>query len=295
LGDGHGDEVIALVHLYIPIDARFTIGDGQHRLKAYDDVLHSHEDPHDPVLQRLQASGTPAIIVEEGDPAKTAQDFVDLQRNAKPLSSSLGAAMDRRKAINRLALELAKSIKLLNDGGPGDRIEYLSQTLSKLSPKMYTFASWRFAVGTLVIGFGQRTRKGWEDTADGALAGPKYGEWLNRLHEIFDEAAEKLPGWSQVIAGSATVQNFRQKYVLGAGAGFNAFAGALHGVLELRKSWKDALKRVADVDWLKVSEDGSPVFFEGTIVQQGKVLNNRPAFEAAAQKLFEAITKSKAA
>src|SRR5207249_5081968 len=98
----------------------------------------------------VKASGTPAIIVEEADPAKTAQDFVDLQRNVKPLSSSLGASLDRRWGVNRLAMDLAKSTRLLHGEAPGDRIEYLSQTLSKLSPKMYTFASWRFAVGTIL-------------------------------------------------------------------------------------------------------------------------------------------------
>src|SRR5438105_938629 len=83
-----------------------------------------------------------------------AQDFVDLQRNVKPLSSSLGAALDRRWSVNRFAMDLAKNVGLLKAEADGDRIEYLSPNLSKLSPKLYTFASWRFAMGTLLIGFG---------------------------------------------------------------------------------------------------------------------------------------------
>ena len=161
---------------FIPIDARFSIGDGQHRLRAYEQVIRSHEE-HDPLLEKIRKSGSPAIIVEEDDPAKIAQDFVDLQRNAKPLSSSLGAAMDRRLSINSVALELARTLDLFRGESPGDRIEYLSQTLSKLAPRLYTFASWRWAVGTILIGFGQRTRRKWEEATEVALNPSELSKW----------------------------------------------------------------------------------------------------------------------
>lgn len=285
----------ALGWAFIPIDARFSIGDGQHRLRAYERVIGSHEE-HDPLLENIRRSGSPAIIVEEDDPAKIAQDFVDLQRNAKPLSSSLGAAMDRRLAINSVALELARSLDVFRGEAPGDRIEYLSQTLSKLAPRAYTFASWRWAVGTILIGFGQRTRRKWEQATEEALNPSELSRWKSTLSEVFTAATKTLPGWKDLAAGEISVPAFRETYVLGSAAGLNAFAGAMHEVLSQGLDWQGAVQRMAALNWLKVAADEEQVpFFEGTILQDGHVLNTRPSFEAAAKKLFKAAATQRAA
>jgi len=288
---GDGDRPVQLGYVIVPIDARFTIGDGQHRLRAYEQVLITHgEDEHDPVLQNLKSSGTPAIIVEEADASKTAQDFVDLQRNVKPLSSSLGASLDRRWGVNRLAMDLAKSVGLMRGDAAGDRVEYLSQTLSKLSPKMYTFASWRFAIGTLLIGFSQRSRQKWEQEAERALTG-QFDERMAEINELFAFAASRLPGWREILAGELTVPAFRERYVLGTAAGLNAFAGASHTFLTKKRDMRPVVERMSEVDWRKLNADGQKgsVFFEGTIVHAGKVVSSRTAFEPAAAKLTQYI------
>lgn len=284
-----------LGYVHVPIDARFTIGDGQHRLRAYEDVLRKHAvDEHDPVLVNIKQSGTPAIIVEEDNPAKTAQDFVDLQRNVKALSSSLGASLDRRWGVNRLAMDLAKKVSLLGDAAPGDRIEYLAQTLSKLSPKLYTFASWRFAVGTVLIGFSQRTRQKWEQEAEGALAG-RYEQWLERLANLFGDATQSLPGWREVQLGSLAVPAFRERYVLGTAAGLNAFAGAAHALIAKKADLGEAIERMGEIDWLKQPATGNEaVFFEGTVVQFGKVISSRTAFEPAAERVLKYVERDEA-
>lgn len=289
------DEGVQLGYIHVPIDVRFTIGDGQHRIRAYEDVLRRHgEDEHDPVLENIRKSGTPVIIVEESNPAKTAQDFVDLQRNVKPLSSSLGASLDRRWGVNRLAMELAKKVTILADAAPGDRIEYLSQTLSKLSPKMYTFASWRFAVGTVVIGFSQRSRQKWEQEAERELSG-RYEEWLGRLVDLFEEASSALPGWRDVRLGKLAVPAFRERYVLGTAAGLNALAGAAHSAMNKDIDIGSAIDIMAEIDWLKdPAEEAGSAFFEGTIVQAGKVVSSRTAFEPAAERLLDHVTRGAA-
>jgi DGQHR domain-containing protein len=295
-------DTVELGWLSIPIDARFFIGDGQHRLKAYEQVLSTRE-PDDPAVENLRKSGSPAIIVEEDNPAKIAQDFVDLQRNGKPLSSSLGASMDRRVHINRLALDVVKAVKLFQDEYPGDRIHYLGQTLGKYSNQLYTFASWRYAVGTILIGFSEHSRRKWEARTNRILDGKnEYDRWYKLLCEMFEEASRQLPGWKDVLAKNMTVPQFREKYVLGSSAGLTAFAGAMHRILDPEwkqkhgLDWREALRRMAAVDWLKAPTSATGrVFFEGTIVQNGNVINNRPAFEAAAEKLYESVTSVKAA
>jgi hypothetical protein len=84
-----------------------------------------------------------------------------------------------------------------------------------------------------------------------------------------------------------SVPFFRQQFVLGSAAGLNALAGALH--YTMKDPAADLLRffeRASQVDWRKTQVRGaSKVFFEGTIVQRGKVISSRSAFEDAAQKL----------
>ena len=290
VGDSDADEPVQMGYMSLPIDTRFTIGDGQHRLRAYEQVLQKHGgDEHDKVLDNIRRSGTPAIIVEEQDAAKTAQDFVDLQRNVKPLSSSLGAALDRRWGINRLAMELAKSTVLLNDGQPGNRIEYLSQSLSKLSPKMYTFASWRYAVGVLLVGFSRGGgRRQLDQATEKVLARETFEDWHRRLRELFDEAATKMPGWSSVVRGELPVPQFRERYVLGSSAGLMVFAAAMHDTIGRPGAASGAIAMLAAIDWLKASDAGRQAFFEGTILQGGKVVSASSMVDAARKRLAQA-------
>ena len=58
-----------------------------------------HAEDGDPVLERLRASGQPAVVVIDDEPLNRAQDFTDLQKNAKPPSSSIALSMDRRQPV----------------------------------------------------------------------------------------------------------------------------------------------------------------------------------------------------
>ena len=144
----------------------------------------------------------PLLIVVDDDPARRAQDFVDLQRNAKPPSGSLGSSMDRRHAINRFTLDIAK-VADLTDGG--QRVEFLKDTVGKLSGKLYTFQAFRQFVVMLMIGSSQRTRAGLEKAADEAVANGHYQGEFDRVLDLLNTAAHAMPGWAEIIDGSSTV------------------------------------------------------------------------------------------
>ena len=84
--------------------------------------------------------------------------------------------------------------------------------------------------------------------------------------------------------------------MIGSAAGLNAFAGAMHEVLSQGLDWQGAVRRMASLNWLKIAAEEDQVpFFEGTIIQNGHVLNRRPSFEEAARKLFKAAAAQRAA
>jgi hypothetical protein len=158
----------------------------------------------------------------------------------------------------------------------------MSSTVGKTKPKLFTLQSVRYAIGTALIGFGQRTTRGWESATDGVLDnGHKFDvaelTWTRRL----DLAAEHLPGWKEIDNGTMSIPEARDQFVTLTGAGFTALMGALHAVEEAGGNVDTAIKEAGKVDWRK--DDAA--FFGGTLVQEGKVLGSRNAFEAASAAL----------
>ena len=190
--------------LHLKPGVKLDMGDGQHREGALDMVVDGHNDPDDPVYLRLVSSSINVNIVVEDDYKQRQQDYVDLQKNAKPVSTSSAATLDSRREINRLARAVVLKARLFADPkhGPGQRVEYMSSSVGKTKPKLYTLQSVRYALGTGLIGFGQRTTRGWETATDAMLDNAHKFDvaeltWTRRL----DLATDHLPGWKEIHQG----------------------------------------------------------------------------------------------
>ena len=93
----------------------------------------------------------------DDSPLNRAQDFTDLQRNAKPPSASIGLSMDRHQPINRLLIALVQDATAIPPFKGGDRIEFLKDSPGKLSTKLFSYKTVRYLSGTVLIGTSQRT------------------------------------------------------------------------------------------------------------------------------------------
>jgi DGQHR domain-containing protein len=293
VSDRWKERTVQLGTLSIPIGTKFHIGDGQHRLGAYDDVLREHDDHDDAIFQKIIGSGQPAILVEEDRGWKIALDFVDLGHNAKPLTTSLGFALDQRQAINRLAFELVMDLELFAyssaDGvsEKAGRIEFQGNAVGKGSAKLYTFASWRFAVATYLLGWETRDkRKILRQTQDLLEPAELYDRVRGKIRDVFIDASHGLPGWQQLQREkSYSARRFRETSVLGTSAGLTALAYALRTADDHGVDVSDAISRLARINWAKEAVEGKQPFFNHTIVVGGKVLSSRTNFEPAGDDL----------
>jgi len=293
VNDRWADKNVQLGQLHIPIGTRFHVGDGQHRMGAYEDVFEIH-DEDDEVFQRIVGSGQPAIIVEEDRGWKIALDFVDLGHNAKPLTTSLGFALDVRQPLNRLAFQLARELDVLRyvpaEGTAEDagRIEFQGNAVGKGSAKLYTFASWRYAVATYLLGFDTRDkRKIAKETTFLLDDDASFKRVLGELKTVVSYAARKLPGWQHLLTTPTTytAREFRERSVLGTSAGLTALAYALKTTKDAGVSYEDAVARLAKINWSKETVGDTPPFFNHTIIVGGKVLSSRTNYEPAGQDL----------
>jgi DGQHR domain-containing protein len=280
--------------LYTRPGAKFVVGDGGHRTSAFEDVIHAHAHGDD-VLTRLGVNGQPVIVVLDDDPTRRAQDFTDLQNNAKPLNASIAQSMDKRQLINRMLIE--KVIKVadipLLDGGK--RIEYLTDSPGRLSSKIMGFKTLRYATGTLLIGTEFRSTRTWDDAVSVALS-TKEDASYRAIVEFWSGYGE-IPAVKEALSAEKGMVKLREDTWLASANVIYAIAAGVHEVSSRSdREISEIMKAVATIDF---SRSGTTL--DGTLVDPAKsvdgrlvpakALTGRDAWEGAAAMIARQVDR----
>jgi DGQHR domain-containing protein len=265
--------------LYVRPGAKFKVGDGGHRTSAYGDVIQAHQHG-DEVLDRLTENGQPIIVVLDDDPVRRAQDFTDLQNNAKPLNASIAQSMDRRQAINRLLVERVikpSAVPVVAN----NRIEFLVDSPGKLSSKVMGFKTLRYATGTLLIGTAHRTTRGWEDAVDLVLVGGEEAAY-DKVIEFWTGFGQ-LPAVAEALTTEKGVVLLRENTWLTSASVIYAIAAAVYDVADdTGASVAEVMKHLADIDFRRAGTT-----LVGSLVdnETKKAVAGREAWESAASTI----------
>lgn len=294
--EGQGDDGVSVGTLSLSYGAQFDVGDGQHRIGAYSDVINHHDDD-DPIMIRLRESGQPAVIVIDDSPINRAQDFTDLQRNSKPPAGSLGMSMDRRQAINRFVVDLVQRSDVPLFAG-GTRVEFLKDSPGKLSAKLFSFKTVRYITGTALIGVGQRSVRSWEKAANDHVSADETAAMENAVG--LWRGLGSIPDYADVIADRCTAADLRKRTLLGSAGIQYAMAYAIYLAHQRGADYQTAAKALGTVSFDRPTRKPSEnhpltqqdTIFVGTLIdpETGRIGSGRPAWEAAAQSLEEVIT-----
>ncbi|MFI7708777.1 DNA sulfur modification protein DndB [Nonomuraea sp. NPDC049480] len=267
--------------LYVRPGAKFKVGDGGHRTSAYADVIDAHRPLNDDVLSRLARNGQPLIVVLDDDQVRRAQDFTDLQRNAKPLNASIGHSMDRRRGLNRILIERIIKREDIPVFDGGKRIEFLTDTPGKLSAKTMAYKTVRYASGTLLIGTGLRDTRGWEDAVELKIASDEKGA-VDKIVEFW-QALGSFPEFAQALGKEKGVALLRNDTWLLSANLLYAVVAAVHkiAIADERLTINQAMKELHSFDFKRSMQ--SPLV--GTLVhpETAKAIAGRGAWEGAAK------------
>ena len=282
--------------LYARPGAKFKVGDGGHRTSAFGDVIQAHGHGDD-IFDRLLTNGQPIIVVIDDDPVRRAQDFTDLQNNAKPLNASIAQSMDRRQGINRILIEKVikeSDIPLL---GGGTRVEYLTDSPGKLSAKIMGFKTLRYATGTLLIGTSHRSTRSWEDAVAVELATDEEACYQKIVD--FWTGFGALPAVREALnAEKEGMVRLRENTWLASANVMYAIAAAVYDVSSrTTHSISQIMAALAEVDFTRSGDT-----FNGTLVEPAKpgvdgrtvpakALTGRDAWEGAATVLVRKIDR----
>ncbi|WP_334665136.1 DNA sulfur modification protein DndB [Streptomyces cyaneofuscatus] len=277
--------------LAIDIGAKFDIGDGQHRIGAYEKVVQSR-DEDDPLIERLRTSGQPLIIVIEDDPKHRAQDFADLQRNVKAPTASMGQSMDRRQPINRELSDLFDEVPLLQD-----KVEYFKDNPGKLSAKAFSFKTVRYVSGLLLVGNGYRSPATMDKAVNGHFEGDKSNPEKARgaLKDFWNGLGE-LVRFADVVEGNVSVPELREATYLTSASVLYAIAYAVHTItVDGTVSIADAVRALDAVDFDRTTKTADikteDTIFAGNLIdaETGKLVAGRTAWETAGALLLSEI------
>ncbi|GAA1937162.1 hypothetical protein GCM10009716_49230 [Streptomyces sodiiphilus] len=282
---------ISMGTLYVRPGAKAKVGDGGHRTSAFGDVIEAHSHGDD-VLRRLQENGQPVNVVLDDDQARRAQDFTDLQQNAKPLNASIAQSMDRRQAINRMLLEEVLKGERAPVFEGGKRIEFLTDSPGKLSPKLTGFKTLRYATGTLLVGTGPRSARAWDEAVAVEIATTGHDESLQKMVDFWTGFGA-LPDVATALSVPSGMVKLRETTWLTSANVLYALAAAVREVTHgTTVTITEAMKTAVTIDFTRAGTtfhgtlvEPAKYDDEGNLTAREKALTGRDAWESAAEKL----------
>lgn len=242
--------------LVLPLEAKYVINDGQHRVAGIQEALRS-----DPTL----ASDTISVVVlPDGGLERSQQIFSDLNRTVHKTSKSLDILYDHRLPINRITMACMEQVDLFRK-----RIDKERVSLSVRSPKFATLSGLQEANKQLL---------GKLDEGISPMEEKKLTSWAI---EYWNRVADVVEPWHDIRDGDMKPQEARQEYISSyalslwaLGAVGKTAAGAAK---KTDANWADLLGGLAKIDWRKTNPD-----WQGICMADHEVVTRMPTRRATA-------------
>ncbi len=244
-----------LGRLYIAMESRLLINDGQHRRKAIEEALKEK-----PELGHEMIS---VVFFQDKGLKRSQQMFSDLNKNAVKPTKSLNILYDHRDDFSKFIVDLTASMELFQG-----RVELEKTSISNRSIKAFTLNGISDATMHLFgISKGKKLSKEEEDTAK----------------KFWDEISKNIPEWQLLLEKKITPIELRKEFVHGNTNSLNSL-GIVGRVLieQYPDDWKVKLRGLKNVDW---SRDNPQ--WEGRLLLNGRMLKNAVGVELAANTILK--------
>ena len=245
--------------LILPLEAKYVINDGQHRVAGISEALRSDS--------RLAEDTISVVVLPDKGLERSQQIFSDLNRTVHKTSKSLDILFDHRLPINRVTMACMEKVELFNG-----RIDKERVSLSVRSPKFATLSGLQQANIRLLGNLDENLAPDDEENLKTLTI-----DYWNRLSAIVEP-------WQAVIDGDVRPQDARQDYV----SSYTLSLWALGTVgNEVRSRSKDpdrpweGINGLADIDWRKTNPDWQGICMLGT-----EIITRMPTRKATADYIL---------
>ena len=254
------DEGADVGTLVLPLEAKYVINDGQHRVAGIEEAL--RQDPG------LADDTISVVVLPDGGLDRSQQIFSDLNRTVHKTSKSLDILYDHRLPINRITMACVRDVPLF-DG----RIDKQLVSLSVRSPKFATLSGLQQANVKLLGDLSEQVSQAEED------------EMRDLAVDYWTRLSDLVRPWRAILEGDTRPQDARQEYVssyaltlwaLGhAGSAARASHDGRNG------KWTDVLGKLGGINWKKTNQDWQGICMLGT-----EVITRAPTRQATAKYIM---------
>jgi len=239
--------------LYISMNSRLLINDGQHRRKAIEEALIKKPE--------LGNESISVVFFEDIGLKRSQQMFSDLNKHATKPTKSLGILYDHRDDYSQFVVKLASALTIFRG-----RTELEQTSISNRSTKFFTLNGISDATKHLLK---PKSRK--------------IPEEQQRLAaEYWDEVSKNIPQWQLLMDNKVSASELRKNYIHSHTNLLNAL-GIVGHVLTNRfpDQWKHKLKGFQKIDWSRSNPQ-----WDGKLILDGRMLKNKIGIDLAAMMIL---------
>ena len=243
-----------LGRLYVSMESRLLINDGQHRRQAIEEALKENPD--------LAHEMISVVFFEDKGLIRSQQMFSDLNKNAVKPTKSLSILYDHRDEFAKFIVAISNELEMFSG-----RVELEKTAISNRSIKFFT-----------LNGIADATRKFL------GIKGTKISvDEQNMAKEFWNEIAKNIPEWQLLIQKRVTTSELRKEYVHSHTNLLNAL-GIVGNVLqnEYPSDWKQKLASLQNIDWSRSNPE-----WEGKLLLRGRMLKTKLGIELAANTILK--------
>lgn len=237
--------------LYISLQSKILINDGQHRRAAIEDALE--------VKPEIGNEFISVVFFSDKGLKRSQQMFADLNKHAVKPTKSLSILYDHRNNFAQFIVELTKKLDIFRN-----RVELEKTAISNRSLKFVTLNGISDATKEL-LGISSKSSK-------------ITVEQQKLVAEYWDEVSKNIPEWQLLIEKKVTPYELRKDFVHAHTNLLNAL-GIVGNILvkQYPNDWKRKLKKLQDIDWSR-----SSAIWEGKLILKGTMLKTRSGIQRAA-------------
>ena len=244
-----------LGRLYINMESRLLINDGQHRRKAIEEALKENPDLGHEMI---------SVVFFQDDGLKRSQQmFSDLNKNAVKPTKSLNILYDHRDEFSQYVVNLVGSVDIFEG-----RVELEKTSISNRSKNAFTLNG--IADASLrLIGL-RKSRK------------PSTDE-KKLIKEYWETVSKNIPEWQLLIQGKINSSELRKSFVHTNTNCLNAIGIAGQIIIEEHPhTWKEKLKNLKKIDWSRESPN-----WEKRLILNGQMQKHAAGIDLAANVILQ--------
>jgi len=243
-----------LGRLYVSMESRLLINDGQHRRQAIEEALKENPD--------LAHEMISVVFFEDKGLVRSQQMFSDLNKNAVKPTKSLSILYDHRDEFAKFIVAISYELEIFSG-----RVELEKTAISNRSIKFFT-----------LNGIADATRKFL------GIKGRKISvDEQNKVKEFWNEMTKNIPEWQLLVQKRVTASELRKECVHSHTNLLNAL-GIVGNVLqnEYPSDWKQKLASLQNIDWSRSNPE-----WEGKLLLRGRMLKTKLGIELAANTILK--------